>query len=199
MRVGVFGGTFDPVHTGHLAAAEEARLAEGLDRVLFVPAARPPHKPGLVSAPAWARLEMVRLAVVGNPCFQVSAMELEREGPSYTVDTLRALRGERPGDELFYLLGADSLPEIGTWREPEALCELVTFIVMSRPGWPRAALEDWLGRQPPALRPRTALVETRGMDISSRDLRRRLQAGQPGRYLLPEAVRAYIHAEGLYR
>jgi nicotinate-nucleotide adenylyltransferase len=199
MRIGVFGGTFDPIHIGHLAAAEEARLAAGLDLVLFVPAARPPHKPHSVSAPAAARLEMVRLAIAGNPCFTASALELERPGPSYTVDTLRALAHARPGDDLFYVLGADSLPELGTWREPEALCRLAEFLVVARPGWPEGALQAWLQRQPVTLRPRVRLIAAPGMDVSSREIRRRLANGEPGRYLLPEPVRRYIQARGLYR
>lgn len=198
MRVGVFGGTFDPIHVGHLAAAEEARLTLGLETVLFVPAARPPHKPDGPQASAADRLAMVRLAVADNPGFACSDIEFLRAGPSYTVDTLRALAAELPGRELFYLLGSDSLPEIPTWHEPEALCRLATFAVLLRPGWPRAQLEAWLSLQPDPLRPRAVIVEVPGLDVASRDIRRRLRAGQPARYLLPESVRRFVQERGLY-
>lgn len=198
MRVGVFGGTFDPVHTGHLAAAEEARWRVGLDHILFMPAPRPPHKPDSVVATAFQRLTMVRRAIASNPFFSVSTLEIERPGPSYTVDTLRALMTERPDDAFFYLMGSDSLREIPGWREPEVLCGLVTFVVMVRPGWPREAMAQWLAGQPPACRPRVRFVEMPGLAIASADIRRRLGAGQPCRYLLPEGVRAYVQGRGLY-
>jgi nicotinate-nucleotide adenylyltransferase len=198
VRTGIFGGTFDPIHVGHLAAAEVARAELGLARVVFVPAARPPHKDAVV-APAEDRLAMVRLAVADNPAFEVSDAEVRRPGPSFTVDTLRTLAGEQPSQELFYLLGSDSLLDLPTWHDPEGLCRLATFAVLLRPGWPRARLEAWHAAQPPGRRPRMVVVEVPALDVASRDLRRRLALGRTVRYLLPEAVRTYALERGLYR
>jgi len=193
-RVGVFGGTFDPPHLGHLVIAEWARARLGLERVLFVPSGVPPHKRGRrVTAPEH-RIAMARLAVRGNPAFGVSTLESRRDGPSYTVDTLRALRARRPGERLYLLLGEDSLEELPTWREPEAIRGLATLVVAARPGdgaRPEPAGADsgrhlqWLDNPPIAL--------------SSSQVRRLVRARHTVRYLVPEAVRAYIERHRLYR
>ena len=189
MRLGVFGGTFDPPHLGHLVAASDACDALGLDRVLWVPSAVHPLKGGRVRTPPALRLRMVRAAVEGDPRFGVDDLELRRAGPSYTVDTLRALHARNPGAELYFLAGADLLPELPRWREPDEVRRLARLVVVSREGEtlpPDAAH--------PALDVRVARV-----DVSATQVRRRVAEGRTIRYLVPEAVRAVIQAEGLYR
>lgn len=200
MRIGIFGGTFDPVHMGHLILAEQCREQARLDRVLFVPAALPPHKLHAPVTPFGRRVEMLALATAGQPAFQVDELEKDRPGPSYTVDTLRALRAREPGAELALLAGADVLPDLAGWREPAGIAGLATLLVAARPGW-----ELW-----PPERLRAALRVPEGdafnyqvvhvplVEIASRDLRRRAAEGRSLRYLVPRAVEAYIEAHRLY-
>lgn len=192
MRLGVFGGTFDPPHLGHLVAASDACQALGIERMLWVPSAVPPHKRDTVHASAAHRLAMVRAAVAGDPRFQADDLELRREGPSYTVDTLRALREREPGAELCFVTGADNLAEIPGWREPEEILRLARLAVVTRRG-------D--GHAPAAaagMAPADVVAVTR-VDVSATEIRRRVAAGETIRYLVPDAVRAYIEREGLYR
>ena len=191
-RIGVFGGTFDPPHVGHLALAEWAREALDLDRVLFVPAARPPHKRGKRMSPAGDRLAMTRLAVRGNRAFAVSAIEVRRTGPSYTVDTLRALARAHPGAAFWLLMGEDSLREFHTWHAPEAILELARLAVAARPGV-RAS-------RGPARFPRGRVVWLRNpeLPISSSEIRRRARAGRSVRYWVPDAVARYLAAHRIY-
>lgn len=188
-RIGVFGGTFDPPHLGHLVVASDACRALGLDRVVWVPSAVPPHKRDTVQAPAEARLEMVRAAVDGDPRFEACDIELRRPGPSYTVDTLRELAALHPGAELVLLIGADNLREIPTWRDPEGILALARVAVLSR---------DGAGVPPDAPIPATAVRVTR-VDVSATEVRRRAAAGETIRYLVPDAVRALVERRGLYR
>ncbi|HEX6939874.1 MAG TPA: nicotinate-nucleotide adenylyltransferase [Longimicrobiales bacterium] len=190
MNIGIFGGTFDPVHTGHLIVAQDAWSALGLDRVLFIPAAVPPHKRGRVAASPELRLEMLRAATAGDPRFATSDLELRRSGPSYTVDTLRELRERDPSGALFLLLGADQFREFHTWREPGEITRLATLVVLSRGGTEAPP--------PPLDLPYRRLTVTR-VDISATEIRRRVAAGQPVRYLVPAAVEEIIRREGLYR
>ena len=219
-QVGIYGGTFNPIHVGHLRAAEEVAEALDLERVLFVPSAQPPHKsedPRDAIAPAALRLSWVRLAVEDNPRFAADPIEVERGGTSYLVDTLRALR-QRPADEtgsadLVFLIGCDAFAEMGTWREPRELFRLASFAVTTRPPVRAGHLGDWLpdvvkedvaiaadgrsGRHcsaPTWLR----LLEITGVDVSSSDVRSRLREGRSVRYLLPEAVRRAVLASGAY-
>jgi nicotinate-nucleotide adenylyltransferase len=215
-RLGLFGGTFNPIHVGHLRAAEEAAEALALERVLFLPSAIPPHKLGAcrdVIAPAHSRLEWVKLATEGNPRFAVDALELEREGPSYSVDTLRTIR-ERDGDvETVFLIGQDAFAEIGSWREPESLFALTHFAVFPRTSGAVGTLADWIpdcvkgdftlgadGRSGRHARAGTwiRLLSIRPLDVSASDLRARLRAGRSVRYLVPEAVRRAILESGVY-
>lgn len=192
-RVGLLGGVFDPVHNGHLIAAEAAREACGLRRVMFIPASDPPHKRYTGLAPAQARAEMVRLAIQDHPCFELSPLELRRAGRSYTVDTLSELRqalGEQVG--LFLIIGADNVTEIPTWHRPDRILELATVVVVRRPG----ATPD---RADPALTRRMHFVETPFIEISSTDIRRRVREGRSIRYLVPREVENYIYEHGLYR
>jgi nicotinate-nucleotide adenylyltransferase len=215
-RIGVYGGTFNPIHVGHLRAAEEVAEALELERVLFVPSATPPHKLDGAEeiAPAELRLAWTRLAVEGNARFAVDPIEVERGGASYLVDTLRDLAAALAPAELVFLVGSDAFAEMGTWREPRALFALAHYAVMVRPPLRGGRLGDWLpdvvrsdveiapdgrsGRHrsaPTWLR----LVEIAGFEVSASDVRRRLQEGRSVRYLLPEAVREAVLASGAYR
>lgn len=198
MRLGIFGGTFDPIHVGHLAIAEEARVRLGLERVVFVPAAVPPHKAGWEVAPVADRLEMVRRATAGNPGFEVDDLETRRSGPSFTADTLEAFARREPGAELLYLLGSDSVLDLDGWHDPPRLFRLATFVALVRPGWPAERIEAWRARHPADGRPRLLTLQVPGLEIASRDLRRRVAAGEPIRYLVPDAVRDWIAHRGLY-
>lgn len=188
MRLGVFGGTFDPPHVGHLIAAQEVHRQLKLDRVLLVPAGIPPHKQDASITPGPLRLEMVRAAMAEDARLEVSSVELDREGPSYTVDTLRALREEYPDATLYLAVGADQLEELPRWREPEEIASLARLVAFARGGQP-----------PPVSRWPLTVVEVPTTEISSTEMRRRVAAGAPIRYFVPEPVRAIIEREGLYR
>lgn len=188
MRVGVFGGTFDPPHLGHLVVAQDACTALALDRILFVLAAEPPHKLGLAHAPAAVRLEMLQAALAGDDRFEPSDLELRRAGPSYTVDTLRQLAEEYPGAELVLLVGADQAREFHTWRSPEAIVGLATVVALSREGDAAAGLD-----------PRVRALPVTRLDISATAIRRRVADGLPIRYLVAPRVEAIIRRERLYR
>lgn len=197
MRLGVFGGTFDPVHMGHLIAAEDARAAMRLDEVLFVPAGEPWFKSYRRVTPARHRLAMVRLAVRDNPRFGVSDMEIRREGPSYTIDTLAELRRVRPDAEMFVILGVDALREIDRWRQPRRLFQMATVVGMARPG---ASLDvSVLNAAIPGASDRIRLVDSALIDISGTDIRRRVADGASIRYRVPPAVERYIRDHSLYQ
>jgi nicotinate-nucleotide adenylyltransferase len=202
MRIGVFGGTFDPPHVGHLALAEWARDALRLDRVLFVPAGRPPHKGRRVLTPVAHRVAMTRLAVRGQRAFVVSALEARRNGPSFTVDTLRALRKREPGARIFLLMGADSLAEFPTWRDPAGILAFATLAVAARPGTRGAGggagTRARAGAGVPGGR-HVAWLRNPGLEVSSSAIRTRLRAGHTVRYLVPDAVVRYIARHRLYR
>jgi nicotinate-nucleotide adenylyltransferase len=196
MRLGLFGGTFDPIHLGHLILAEQCREACGLDRVWLIVAGSPPHKPGGRTA-VGHRLEMARIAVAGHPGFAVSDVEATRPGPHYSVETLESIRRDHPGDELFFLIGADSLADLPSWREPARIAQLATIVVVNRPGLEEvdpARLPDF----GPGSRP-LVWVSIPPVGIASSDLRRRLAEGRSIRYMVPRGVEAYIDAHGLYR
>jgi nicotinate-nucleotide adenylyltransferase len=194
-RVGVMGGTFNPIHTGHLVTADEARHAFELDEVVFVPAGRPWQKDDADVAPAEDRYLMTVIATASNPAFGVSRVEVDRDGPTYTVDTLRALREQYPGAELFFITGADAILQILTWREPEAVLREARFIGATRPGYDLDRLEKEL---PPGLEDRVHVMEIPALAISSTDVRRRAREGRPIRHLVPEGVATYIAKRGLY-
>jgi nicotinate-nucleotide adenylyltransferase len=201
MRLGVFGGTFDPVHLGHLILAEQCRDQGRLDLVLFVPAARPPHKPEQPLTAFDRRAEMLALAVAGQPAFRVDELEKGRAGPSYTADTLAELHRQHPGAELFLLLGADTLHDLPHWYEPARIVELAGLLVVERPGWalpPPEGLRAALGL-PEGVSLRQQVVQSPLIHIASRDLRRRVAEGRTIRYLVPRAVEAYIADKHLYR
>jgi nicotinate-nucleotide adenylyltransferase len=201
MRLGIFGGSFDPVHYGHLLLAECCREALALDEVWLVPAAQPPHKQDRRLAPGKARLEMLELALADHDQIQPSAVELSRGGVSYTVDTLETIRQQRPEAELFLLLGADSLRDLPTWRQPQRILELALPVAVRRSGNPEPDYAVLAGLVPPAHLEhiRQLQVEMPLVDLSSTELRRRARLGLSLRFRTPRAVEEYIRAHGLYR
>ena len=196
MRIGVFGGSFDPVHLGHLILAEQCREQGKLDQVWFVPAARPPHKMERDLTPFAQRVEMLELALAGQPAFRVEQIEKERPGPSFTADTLDELHARHPEHEWHLVIGGDTLRDLATWHAPERIVARVGLMVMARPGAVVPTGED-LGRRL-GVPVRVKVIEAPQIDISSTDLRRRLKEGRSVRYMIPRAVEAYIQDKVLY-
>jgi nicotinate-nucleotide adenylyltransferase len=205
LRVGILGGTFDPIHYGHLVIAEQVRDALRLDRVLFVPAARPPHKMDEDVTPAADRAAMVGLAIAGNPAFVMSEIELQRDGPSYTVDTIRELTDEaaRQGvaRDLYFILSAEMLAGLNGWHEPAALLDLARLAVVPRPGTPLPDATRLAALLPAGIAAgdRVECVATVPLAHSASDVRDRAANGRSIRYLVPPAVEAYIRDHRLYR
>ncbi|MBN1563817.1 MAG: nicotinate (nicotinamide) nucleotide adenylyltransferase [Anaerolineae bacterium] len=198
MRLGIYGGTFDPPHMGHLILAETARDSLQLDRVLFVPAGNPPHKAAsTIRASANHRIAMVELAIAKNDHFALSRVDVDRPGPHYSVDMLARLHDEYPGAEFVFLIGADSLRDLPQWSRPAELLALARLGVMRRPGVEPPDLAE-LERDVPGLAARVEWVDAPLIDIAARDLARRLAQGHSVRYQLPDAVLAYIKQHGLY-
>jgi nicotinate-nucleotide adenylyltransferase len=194
-NLGIMGGTFDPIHLGHLAVAEEAREVLGLERILFVPAGQPPHKPAREVSPVEHRIAMVGLAIADNPAFELSRLEVDRAGPSYTVDTVEALAEK--GARLTVILSAETFAELPTWHEPERLFEAARVAVAPRWGYP-APDPDWLAATFPGREDRVSYLEGPRLGVSSTALRERVAAGRSIRYLVPQSVAAYIAAHNLY-
>jgi nicotinate-nucleotide adenylyltransferase len=201
MRVGIFGGTFDPVHTGHLILAEQGREQGRLDEVWFVPAAHPPHKDEPTLTHFEQRVEMLALALAGNPAFRIDELEKERPGPSYTADTLAELRRRHPAHEFLLLVGSDTLVDLPHWYQPQRVLEQASLLVMTRPGSAVLSAEQLRQRLkfPEQTPLRMQVVEMPQIDISSRDLRCRAAAGRSLRYFLPRAVECYIRDKALYK
>lgn len=201
MRIGIFGGSFNPIHTGHLVLAQDAADAYSLDHVVFVPAAIPPHKLTQTLITPDQRLDMVRLALAGHEAWEVSDEEVRRGGVSFSIDTVRHFKSVRPDAELYFIIGGDTLPELHTWREIETLLGLCKFITMVRPGFdpetlkkkslqlPGKFVDDLIGR----------VTVGHVIGISSTEVRMRVAQNKPIRYLVPDAVERYIHEHMLYR
>jgi nicotinate-nucleotide adenylyltransferase len=190
------GGTFDPIHHGHLVTAEEALWQFHLDEVVFVPTGRPWMKGDRAVSPAEHRYLMTVIATSSNPRFSVSRIEVEREGPTYTVETLQELRRMAEDEiELFFITGADAMLEILHWKDPEKVLSQAHFIAATRPGYEIARFE----REAPTSDPRVSVMDIPALSISSTDIRRRVEEGEPIRYLVPEGVQTYIDKAGLYR
>lgn len=196
-RIGIFGGTFDPIHTGHLLLASELCFALRLDRVLFMVARTPPHKRGQEISADIDRVAMVEAAIEGDPRFAVSRVELERPGPSYTADTLAYLSDQWPSVSLVFLMGEDSLRDLSSWHEPHRILAAAELGVAARPGVDVDLSDVYAGL--PAAVGRIHLVPTPEIDLSSSDIRRRVAEGCPIRYHVPESVERYIRNRGLYR
>jgi nicotinate-nucleotide adenylyltransferase len=196
-RLGIMGGTFDPIHHGHLVAAQEACFQLDLAQVIFVPVGIPPHKPRRPISAAQHRLRMIELAIAGRPCFDVSTVDLDRPGPCYTVDTLELLRLERdPNAKFFFVEGADSLLDMPSWYRPQRLLELCELAVVGRHGSEIDLAR--LDSQLPGLSDRVHWVDMPRLDISSSDLRARVRECRPIAYLVPAEVEAYIREQKLY-
>jgi len=194
LRIGIMGGTFDPIHYGHLVTAEEALVQFNLDKVVFMPTGTPVRKTHREVTPAEHRYLMTVIATASNPDFEVSRMEVDRPGPTYTVDTMLALRADfGPETDLFFITGADAVWEILTWKDSEVLADVCSFIAATRPGYDlsRFSRDD-------ADRMHVEFMEVPALAISSTDIRRRVAERRPIRYLLPEAVAAYIRKNRLY-
>ncbi|CAI6016184.1 nicotinate-nucleotide adenylyltransferase [Cohnella sp. JJ-181] len=197
-RIGLMGGTFDPVHVGHLIAAEAAREAAGLAEVWFVPTSVPVHKPQ-PGATGSQRQALVETAIAGHPSFRVEAAELDRQGASYTIDTVLELRERFPDYSFFWIVGSDMRDDLPGWRRIEELAQLVTFVALERPGTGGESRDAAAGYEPPAfLSGRIVSAEMPPIGISSTDIRRRCAEGRSIRYMVPEAVRTEIERMGLY-
>ena len=197
MRIGILRGTFNPPHTGHLAIAQEAHAQLGLDKVVLIPVFSPPHKEADADPGPEARLELCELAVAKDERFAVSRIELDRGGPSYTVDTLRQIHAGSPGDDLTFIVGGDAAQGLPTWREPESILELATIAVAEREGIRRQDIAERVA----GLKGSADLqfFDFPRMDISSSSIRRRVREGRPIRYLVPDDVARVIGARGYYR
>jgi nicotinate-nucleotide adenylyltransferase len=197
LRVGLLGGSFDPVHLGHLILAEEARCQLNLSLVYFMPAGDPPHKRDRRLAPVEQRIAMLQLAIRGNDRFAISRVDADRPGPHYTVDTVDLVRQQlRPDVELFFLMGFDSLRDLPTWREPARLIATCHLVALTRHDVP----VDWayLESKLPGIRARVTILDMPELEIASHDLRERVESGRSVRYLVPESVRLYIQGQHLY-
>lgn len=199
MKIGVLGGTFNPIHNGHLAVAGEARSRLELNEVLFVPASQPWRKSGAPILSAKDRVDMVRLAIASMPCYRLSLVEVNREGPSYTLDTLSELRvGLSNGDEVFFILGWDSLADLPNWRAPERIIRLCRLVAVPRPGCPRPDMAS-LEAKVPGLSQSVIMLDKPVVDVSASGIRERVARGLSIRGLVPEAVADYIREHRLYR
>jgi nicotinate-nucleotide adenylyltransferase len=188
MRIGILGGTFNPIHIGHLILAEEARERLGLGKVIFVPTYLPPHKDNSDIAPCQHRLTMIKLATSGNKYFSVSDIEIKRNGLSYTIDTLREFENLYPKDELYFIIGSDLLKYLDEWKDLNEIIKMVRFIVVTRPAYPLEKIPSYI-----------STVPIRAVDISAFEIRRCIKESRSFRYLVPEAVFKYIVKNKLYR
>ncbi len=198
MKIGVLGGTFDPTHNGHLTVAKEVRIRLGLTKILFVPAGQPWLKEGIPISAAEHRVKMVRLAISDKPCFKLSTIEVDRAGPSYTVDTISELQAQCGGrDEFFFILGWDNLAQLPRWKEPSRLIKMCHLVAVPRPGYSLPAL-DSLEALIPGLSQRLLLLDKPEVDIDSTAIRNRVAQGLSIRHLVPEPVERYIKQNKLY-
>jgi nicotinate-nucleotide adenylyltransferase len=191
-RLGILGGTFDPIHSGHLILAEQLKEELKLQKVIFTPSANPPHKENHPVSPAKDRLQMVKLAIRDNPDFLISDLELERKGKSYTIDTLTRLLKLYKDSELFFLLGSDAIDELPTWKEPDKIFQKVKVVIALRPGFDRINQKNRFVQK-------SLVVPINGLNISSSQIRERIREGKSIRYLVPAGVEEFIQSKNLYR
>ncbi|MFH1888540.1 MAG: nicotinate-nucleotide adenylyltransferase [Candidatus Omnitrophota bacterium] len=188
MKIGVLGGTFNPIHIGHLILAEEVREKLSLDKVILVPANLPPHKDNSDIAPAGARLDMIRLAIKGNRHFSSSELEIKRDGRSYTIDTINEFKKIYANDELYFIIGSDLLKYLAEWKDLQDIIKMVRFVAATRPGYPLEKIPSYI-----------ATVAIRAVDISGFEIRKAIKKNKSFQYLVPERVFNYINKKGLYR
>jgi nicotinate-nucleotide adenylyltransferase len=188
MKIGILGGTFNPIHLGHLILVEEVRQKIGLTKVIFIPANLPPHKDNGEIISASHRMKMIKLAIKGNPYFFVSDIEIRRGGRSYTIDTIKELRRIYPGRGLYFIIGSDLFKYLNEWKDLKEIISMVKFIVATRPGYPLDDIPDYM-----------KTIDIRAVDISAFEIRQCIKQGHSFRYLVPEAVRQYIIRERLYK
>ena len=188
MRIGILGGTFNPVHIGHLILAEEAREKLRLDKVIFVPTALPPHKEDLNIAPASDRLKMIKLAIGGNKYFTVSDIEIKRQGRSYTIDTLTELKRKFRRDELYFIIGSDLLKYLDEWKDLSQIIKMVKFVAATRPGYPLEQIPNYI-----------QTLAIRAVDVSGFEVRQCVREDKSFRYLVPDKIFGYINKKRLYR
>lgn len=188
MKIGILGGTFNPVHVGHLILAEEAREKLALDKIIFIPASLPPHKDNLDIAPAADRLRMLKLAIKGNKFFAVSDIEIERKGRSYTIDTLRELKDRFIYDELYFIIGSDLLKYLNEWKDLNQINKMVKFIAATRPGYPLEEIPSYIQK-----------LAIRAVDVSGFEVRRCIKESKSFRYLVPDRIFSYINRKKLYK
>ena len=188
MKIGILGGTFNPIHLGHLILAEEIREKIGLDRVIFVPTYLPPHKDNSNIASAQMRLAMIKLAIVGNKNFAISDIEIKRGGRSYTIDTIKEFNQKYPGDELYFITGSDLLTYLEEWKDLNEIIKIVKFIVATRPGYPLEKIPAYI-----------STVDIRAVDISAFEVRERIRENKSFRYLVPDVVFRYIIRKRIYK
>ncbi len=191
-KLGIFGGTFDPIHSGHLILAEELKEELGLQKVIFVPCANPPHKENSHLSEAKDRLMMTRIAIQDNPAFILSDLELKREGKSYTIETINQFKELYPQSELYLLLGSDVLEELHLWKEPEKIFEQIKVVIAKRPGFDRIDPQNSYVKK-------SLVVPIDGLNISSSRIRERVKSGRSVRYLVPSGVEEFIQAKNLYK
>ena len=198
-KIGVMGGTFDPVHIGHLILAQCAYEQLGLEKVMFIPSGNPPHKPNRATGTSDAdRIEMVRLAVADNPAFEVNCMEMDQSGPTYTYLTLEKLREEDKKSELYFILGEDSLVDFPTWMKPQEIVKHCRIAVGIRPGSSDEKIDDIIRRVRGITGGEFIRIKAPALEISSHEIRERISKGMPARYYIPDAVLEYIERRGLY-
>lgn len=200
LRYAIMGGTFDPIHFGHLAAAEEVRQKQCCDKIIFIPSGNPPHKKERTLTDVAHRYAMTKIAVASNSNFEVSSIEIDRTGYSYTLDTVKQLY-DRLGDniELFFITGADALLEVETWYKVDELLRLCKFVAVTRPGYDRSKLEQKLHDLQSKYGSEIWSIDVPGLNISSTEIRKRVSEGSSIRYLVPEEVEKYIYDNGLYK
>ncbi len=197
-KVGIMGGTFDPIHYGHLVTAEGVRYQFDLEKVIFIPTGKPPHKHRVVTNPTH-RLAMTKIATGSNDFFEVSDLEVKREGYSYTIETVREIKRVYPDFQIYFITGADAVLQILTWKDVNALFEMCIFVAVTRPGYNLKSLQKNLNLLPQEFIDRIFPIVVPALAISSTDIRRRVREGVPIKYLLPEAVEDYVYNHNLYK
>ncbi|MDH4223655.1 MAG: nicotinate-nucleotide adenylyltransferase [candidate division Zixibacteria bacterium] len=191
-KIGILGGTFDPVHSGHLILAQELKETLGLQKVIFVPSATPPHKEGFYLSPARDRMMMTQIAIQDNPDFSLCDLEIKREGESYTIDTIKELKKLYPQQELYLLLGSDVLEELSSWKEPDKIFREVKVAIAIRPGF------DTIDKRNEYVK-KAKLIPISGLNISSTEIREKVKSGKSIRYLVPPEVEEFIRAKNIYK